>query len=351
MSFYTFIPKLLNMSLTAGIVIVFVLLLRLCLKKLPKILSYTLWSVVLFRLLCPFSVEADVSLFRFFDTSVHKQNPLTNPIESIPENRIPISTLTCIWMLGVLIMCVYALIAYLRLRNKLTPSSPLRDNILLADGISSPFVMGLVRPKIYLPSSLSEREQPYILLHEQHHIHRLDHIVKAFSFAALCIHWFNPLAWVAFVLSGRDMEMSCDEAVIRKMGDGIRGDYAESLLRLATGKPILAVIPLSFGEGDTGKRIRNLANRTKPTFSATLLSVIVCIAAAVCLLTDPPSAGITESLSTVSLSKTPVNAPDTQTSEYVYLTTKYLSLTNADGKPLEIALDIFETLPKERTEK
>ncbi len=345
-----FLPTLLRMSFTAGVVTVVVLFLRFCLKKQPKVISYALWSVVLFRLLCPFSVESDISLFRFFDTPVHKQNLPANTIEYITENRMPISALTGVWMLGVLVMCVYAVISSLRLRKKLIPSSPLRDNILLADGIVSPFVMGLVRPKIYLPSSLSEKEQPYILLHEQHHIRRLDPLIRAISFATLCIHWFNPLVWVAFILSGRDMEMSCDEAVVRKMGDNIRADYSASLLRLATGKTSLVGMPLSFGEGDPGGRIRNLANRSKPMFSATLLSVVVCIATAICLLTDPHATGITKSLSTVSLPKNPVNAPETETSEYVYLTTKYLSLTNADGKPLEIALDIFETIPKERME-
>lgn len=119
--------------------------------------------------------------------------------------------------------------------------------------------MGLVRPKIYLPSDMEEREQAYIIRHEQHHIRRGDHIIKALAFLALSIHWFNPLVWVAFIYSNKDMEMSCDEAVVKKMGDGILADYTASLLSLATGKHIIAGMPLAFGEGDTKGRIRNLA--------------------------------------------------------------------------------------------
>jgi len=166
-------------------------------------------------------------------------------------------------------------------------ASPLRDNIYLADEIHSPFVMGLFRPKIYLPSEMEEREQSYIILHEQHHIRRLDHIAKALAFAALCIHWFNPLVWAAFILSGKDMEMSCDEAVVRKLGPEIRGDYSASLLSLATGKHIMAGMPLDFGEGNTKDRIKNLASWKKPALWVVLVAVIACAALAVCLLTNP----------------------------------------------------------------
>ena len=150
-----------------------------------------------------------------------------------------------------LVMVLYAMVSYIRLRRKLITASLLRDNIYLADEIAFPFVMGLLRPKIYLPSSMAEQEQPYILMHEQHHIRRRDPVIKALAFLALCIHWFNPLVWVAFIMAGKDMEMSCDEAVVRKMGTGILADYTASLLSLATGKHIIAGMPLAFGEGDT----------------------------------------------------------------------------------------------------
>ena len=323
MDFYTFIPKLLNMSLTASVAIVFVLLLRLMLKKAPKVISYALWAVVLFRLLCPVSIESSFSLFGLMDAPTTEGTNMTTSIEYVPENIVhteypavtlpvpgvsevingtlpsgqeqlvadpleaPTTIATYVWIAGVLVMAAYSVISYRRLRQKLLTASPLRDNIYLADEITSPFVMGLVRPKIYLPSDMEEREQAYIIRHEQHHIRRGDHIIKALAFLALSIHWFNPLVWVAFIYSNKDMEMSCDEAVVKKMGDGILADYTASLLSLATGKHIIAGMPLAFGEGDTKGRIRNLANWRKPAFWVVLVAVIACIALAVGLMTNP----------------------------------------------------------------
>ena len=323
MNFYAFIPKLLNMSLTASVAIVCVLLLRLMLKKAPKVISYALWAVVLFRLLCPVSIESSFSLFGLMDAPTTESTALTTSIEYVPENIVhteypavtlpvpgvsdainstlpsgqeqlvadpleaPTTIATYVWIAGVLVMAAYSVISYRRLRQKLLTASPLRDNIYLADEITSPFVMGLVRPKIYLPSDMEEREQAYIIRHEQHHIRRGDHIAKALAFLALSIHWFNPLVWVAFICSNKDMEMSCDEAVVKKMGAGILADYTASLLSLATGKHIIAGMPLAFGEGDTKGRIRNLANWRKPAFWVVLVAVIACIALAVGLMTNP----------------------------------------------------------------
>ena len=319
MFFSACFPKLLNMSLTASVVIVFVLLLRFLLKKAPKIISYALWGLVLFRLLCPISLESGLSLFGLVHAPVTPSGTLTSSIEYIPSDLVqtespsavlpapgmeetapqgveqpaahaaetPVVLAADIWVAGVLGMGLYGVISYLRLRRKLVTASPLRENIYLVDGISSPFVLGLLHPKIYLPSSLGEQELPYIVLHEQHHIRRLDHLVKVLAFVALSLHWFNPLVWLAFVLSARDMEMSCDEAVIRKMGDGIRADYTASLLSLATGKHIIAGMPLAFGQGDTKGRIRNLANRKKPAFWVVLAGAVICVLAALGLLTNP----------------------------------------------------------------
>ena len=314
MNFYTFLPKLLNMSLTASVAIVCVLLLRLLLKKAPKVISYALWAVVLFRLLCPVSIASGLSLFGLMNVPTADTSNRTSSIVYVPENIVhtefpavtlpvpgvinainntlpqgeeqlvanpleaPIVIGTYVWLVGVLIRAVYSVASYFKLRNRLLIASPLRDNIYLADEITTPFVMGLIRPKIYLPSDTQERQQSYIILHEKHHIRRGDHIMKALAFLALSIHWFNPLVWVAFVYAGKDMEMSCDEAVVKKMGDDILADYTASLLSLATGKTIIAGVPLAFGEGDTGGRIRNLANWKKPTLWVVLLAVIACVA-------------------------------------------------------------------------
>jgi len=323
MFFYTFMPKLFNMSLTASVAIVLVILLRLLLKKAPKVISYALWGVVLFRLLCPMSIGSDFSVYNLFDAPTQESGTITSVIEYVPSNIVhteypsvtlpvpgisdvinealpqgreqlvadpleaPMSIATYVWMIGVLGMVIYSIVSYIRLRRKLSVVVPLRDNIFIADDIKSPFVVGLFRPKIYLPCNLGDKEQEYIILHEQHHIKRLDHVMKALAFLALAIHWFNPLVWVAFILASEDMEMSCDEAVIRKIGGDVRADYSASLLTLATGRRIIAGTPLAFGEGDTKGRINNLSKWKKPAVWVVIVAVIACIILAVCLLTNP----------------------------------------------------------------
>ena len=327
MFFYTFMPKLFNMSLTASVAIVLVILLRLLLKKAPKVISYALWGVVLFRLLCPVSIDSNFSVYNLFDAPAQESGTITSVIEYIPSNIVhteypsvalpvpgisdvindalpqgqeqlvadpleaPMSFATYAWMIGVLVMAIYSIVSYIRLRRKLSVVVPLRDNIFIADDIKSPFVVGLFRPKIYLPCNLGDKEQEYIILHEQHHIKRLDHVMKALAFLALAIHWFNPLVWVAFILASKDMEMSCDEAVIRKLGGDVRADYSASLLTLATGRRIIAGTPLAFGEGDTKGRINNLSKWKKPAVWVVLIAVVACAVLAVTVLTNPITMG------------------------------------------------------------
>ena len=327
MFFYTFMPKLFNMSLTASVAIVLVILLRLLLKKAPKVISYALWGVVLFRLLCPVSIDSNFSVYNLFDAPAQESGTITSVIEYIPSNIVhteypsvalpvpgisdvinealpqgqeqlvadpleaPMSFATYAWMIGVLVMAIYSIVSYIRLRRKLSVVVPLRDNIFIADDIKSPFVVGLFRPKIYLPCNLGDKEQEYIILHEQHHIKRLDHVMKALAFLALAIHWFNPLVWVAFILASKDMEMSCDEAVIRKVDGDVRADYSASLLTLATGRRIIAGTPLAFGEGDTKGRINNLSKWKKPEVWVVLIAVVACAVLAVTVLTNPITMG------------------------------------------------------------
>ena len=327
MFFYTFMPKLFNMSLTASVAIVLVILLRLLLKKAPKVISYALWGVVLFRLLCPVSIGSNFSVYNLFDAPAQESGTITSVIEYVPSNIVhteypsvalpvpvisdvindvlpqgqeqlvadpleaPMSFATYAWMIGVLVMVIYSIVSYIRLRRKLSVVVPLRDNIFIADDIKSPFVVGLFRPKIYLPCNLGDKEQEYIILHEQHHIKRLDHVMKALAFLALAIHWFNPLVWVAFILASKDMEMSCDEAVIRKVDGDVRADYSASLLTLATGRRIIAGTPLAFGEGDTKGRINNLSKWKKPAVWVVLIAVVACAVLAVTVLTNPITMG------------------------------------------------------------
>lgn len=322
---YELLPIVFNMSVTASVAILFVLLARLLLKKAPKIFSYALWAAVLFRLLCPVSVTAGFSLLGLFDAPAAETTAHTSVVEYIPKDVVhtpypkvnlpvsgiseavnealpqgqeqttadpleaPVAIATMVWLAGIFAMAVYSIVSFLRLRRKLIDAVPLHDNIYLADYIDSPFVMGILRPRIYLPSALPEREQTYIIFHEQHHIRQLDHIIKALAFIALCIHWFNPLVWAAFVLSGKDMEMNCDEAVVKKLGEDIRADYSASLLSLATGRRMIAGTPLAFGEGDTKSRIRNLLNWKKPKVWLVLLAAAACVVSVFACAANPSS--------------------------------------------------------------
>lgn len=327
-------PIVCNMSLTASVVILAVLAVRLLLRRAPKVFSYALWAVVLFRLLCPVSVTSAVSLLGALGAPAQERTAVTSVVEYVPadivrnmapavtplpqepfpaepgENIVstapsvtqpaaapasplsgPVAVLTLTWLTGIALLLLYSVVSLLRLRRRLVGAVRLEDNIYLADHIPSPFVMGLFRPKIYLPSTLTETERGYILRHEQYHLRRRDHVVKLLSFLALCVHWFNPLVWAAFILAGKDMEMSCDEAVVRELGEDIRADYSASLLSLATGRRIVAGMPLAFGEGDTGGRIRNLLNWKRPQPWIIAVCAVVCVGLIALCAANPKGSG------------------------------------------------------------
>ena len=311
----------LNMSIAAAVIIAAVLLARLLLRRAPKSFSYALWAVVLFRLLCPVSVSSAVSLLGLLDAPAQENTQYTTVIEyyappAAPQlSAPPVSvsappavsepvtgggtaggqagaagvgsgeTAAIVWALGVCAMLLYGAASYIRLRRSLVGNIALEGNIRLADSINSPFVLGIFRPKIYLPSDICEGEREYIVLHERQHIRRGDHVFKALAFIALGLHWFNPLVWLSFVLAGRDMEMSCDEAVLKKLGEGVCADYSASLLRFAAGRRGALSVPLAFGESGIKGRIKNLLRWKRPrawiSAAAALLCAVVLAACAV----------------------------------------------------------------------
>ncbi len=203
----------------------------------------------------------------------------------------PLQIAAAVWALGVMAMLIYGAASYIRLRRRLVGSIALEGNIRLADGAESPFVLGIFRPKIYLPSDIGEGEREYVVLHERQHIRRGDHVVKALAFLALSLHWFNPMAWLSFVLAGRDMEMSCDEAVLKKLGEGVRADYSASLLRFAAGRRSVLAVPLAFGESGIKGRIKNLLRWRRPrawiSAAAAMLCAVVLAACAMNPAADP----------------------------------------------------------------
>ena len=319
--------QIIGMSRAAGIIIVIVCIVRMLLKRFPKYISCLLWSIVLFRLFCPAAWESQISpipgIKPAFYADMSKEDiaakgqdallpdGLTIPYPDDKTANIPeteqitdISFLQegndkaaetswqalfllfgkYVWAAGTGFMFLYCAVSFVKIRRRVSTAIPLKENIYMTDKAIPPFVMGIIHPRIYLPEGLDGQEQEYIILHEKLHIRRLDNIVKPVAFAALCIHWFNPLVWIAFFLFCKDMEMSCDEAVIKKLGEAVKADYSASLLALSTQRRMIRGMAMHFGEGNTKERIQNLAafRRRKKGVLAVLLAgvavLIVCLA-------------------------------------------------------------------------
>lgn len=304
--------SILNMSLTASYVILFVILIRLLLKKAPKFISYTIWGVVAFRLIIPFSFESMFSLIPRNTNAItipqdiiYQQSPQINSgievVDSFVNQSLPVPTTQAsvnplqiyievgsyIWILGVIALIVYSFVSILIIKRQLKSVQLIEKNIFEAKNLKTPFVLGPIKPKIYLPVGLDATERGYILLHEQTHIHRKDHIIKILAFIILSIHWFNPLVWIAFMLMSTDMELSCDERVLKEMDEDIKKPYANSLLALATERHILNSSPLAFGEGNVKDRIKNVLNYRKPNFWVSAIVIITVTAVAIGLMMNP----------------------------------------------------------------
>jgi len=308
----------LNMSLRASYVILFVILVRLLLRKAPKVISYALWGVVAFRLVIPFSFESIFSLMprntnivQIPGDIVYQQSPqiyseiktatsylsrsLPTPVVSTSANQLQLilqavmKTGPYVWFTGIIVLLAYSLISVLLIKRQLKAARLIENNIYEADNLKTPFVFGIIRPKIYLPFGLDSGERSFILLHEQTHIQRKDNLVKILAFLIVTIHWFNPLVWIAFMLMGTDMELSCDEKVLKLIKEDIKKSYADSLLSLATGRHILNGSPLAFGEGNVKRRIKNVLNYKKPGFWVIFLSIIIAAAITIGLATNPKS--------------------------------------------------------------
>ena len=310
--------QMLNMSFTAGFVIMVVLLVRMLLKKAPKIFSYIIWSVVLFRLICPFSFEstisfipvkadpipADIGMMEIpnIDTGIEVLNNSINPVlpqatvtASINPMQIWLFIGEIIWIIGIIVLLIYSLVSLISLIKKLRAAEKIEmeEDVYSLNGLDTAFVLGFVKPKIYIPLGLSEKEKKYIILHERTHIKRFDHIIRLISFFVLCLYWLNPLVWVAFILAMKDMEISCDESVLKQADSDIRSDYATSLLRFATQQKSIKASPLAFGEGDTKARIKNAVSYKKPAFWVSIVIGVVIICILIGLFANPKTKNIT----------------------------------------------------------
>ena len=301
--------SILNMSLTGAFVIAVICFARLPLRKAPKFISYLLWLVAGFRLVVPFSLESIFSLMPFtaapIPTDVAAYNIIridetvsSTFIDTLPA-AVPQATqtpfqiwtfLAVIWLAGFIAMVIYSIVSIFLLKQKMKNAKHTEDNIYEADNIRTPFVIGLFSPKIYMPAGLTKIEHTYILLHEQTHIKRYDHIIKIAAYLTLSLHWFNPLAWLAFILMNADMEMSCDERVLFELGDGVRDDYSLSLVRFASNRRITIGCPLAFGEGGIKERVKRVLRFKKPSrvviITAVMLAAVFSIGFALNKATD-----------------------------------------------------------------
>ncbi|WP_053372893.1 M56 family metallopeptidase [Paenibacillus sp. FJAT-27812] len=320
----TLFLKILNMTLTATYVIVAVLLVRLLLKRAPKKYSYLLWAIVLFRLVCPVSISSELSLFNappFDMTAAQKSGkaalsyvpadigymekpgmtvgiptmnvmisdslPPATPAASANPLQIWIQIGTVLWCSGTAALLIYGVVSYFRLKRRMVTAVRLDNHIFESDNIRSPFILGFIKPRIYIPFGLREQERVYILKHEAYHLKRKDHLIKPLAFVVLAFHWFNPLAWLAFALMAKDMEMSCDEKVLSETDSDIAKEYCTSLLSFAANRRFPSASPLAFGETGIRERIKNILRFRAPKKRVIAFSAAACILAVAVCATNP----------------------------------------------------------------
>ena len=304
--------KIVNMSISASWLVLVVLILRFVLKKAPKWVNILLWGIVAIRLICPFSFESALSLIPSAETFPEKIisgpsfdvqtgiTPVDNRINdylgdryfegvTVPANNgnTIMTILTIVWTIGILLLVAYTVISYWRLNRKVDTAVRYKDNIFQSENVSSPFVLGLIKPRIYLPFKLDGQDMEHVVAHEQAHIRRKDHWWKPLGFLLLTIHWFNPLMWLAYVLLCRDIELACDEKVIKGLGNEQRADYTQALVACSVNRRMIAACPLAFGEVGVKERVKSVMNYKKPAFWVIIIAVIICVGVAACFLTNP----------------------------------------------------------------
>jgi len=355
--------KIINMSITASWLVVAVVLLRLVLKKAPKVVSLILWALVGIRLILPISLESVFSLVPSAQTfpsdfatsttpSINSGIPTldTNintiitqsPLPSIPNGSqistpgasptvpgasptvpgasptvpeaSPMETIvyiaSIVWAAGVAIMLLYALVSYIRLRLRVREAVRTEGNVMVCDHIASPFILGIIRPKIYIPSSTDIKDVYYVLAHENAHLKRRDHFWKPLGFLLLSVYWFNPVLWVAYVLLCRDIELACDEKVIKELGIEAKKPYSTALVNCSVSHRAITVCPLAFGEVGVKRRVKNVLNYKKPAFWIIIVAIIACVVVTLCFLTNPTS---DDNTTTTNPDTTTTTNPDTTT--------------------------------------
>ena len=306
--------KIINMSISASYIVLAVLLLRFILRKAPKWITVILWGIVAIRLVSPFSIESVLSLIPNsevvspdimmdrtpeINTGIPIVNQVVNPIISSSFTPNPgtsanplqlwIPTFAVMWIIGMIALLAYTVISYAKVKRKIETAVPYTDNIYQSENVVSPFVLGIIKPKIYLPFGMNKKDMEHVVSHEKSHIRRKDHLWKPLGFLLLSLHWFNPLMWLGYVLLCRDIELACDEKVIKELDHDARADYSEALLTCSVNRRMIAACPLAFGEVGVKDRIKSVLSYKKPAFWIIIAAIVACVVVAVCFLTNPPS--------------------------------------------------------------
>ena len=309
--------KLLNMSITASWIILAVLGIRLLFRRIPKWITCLLWGVVAIRLIFPFSIESTFSLqpsaepirtstmvegelipyVPSVDSNIGVVENTVNPLlaeafayqetESVAPLQIATEIAGSVWLCGMVVLLIFALVSMIKLRLRVREAVRYKENIYICDAVKFPFILGIIKPRIYLSSALSEEEMDYIIAHERAHLKRKDHLWKPFGYLLLCIYWFNPLCWIAYIMLCKDIELACDEKVIKDMSFGDKKEYSRVLLFCATQRHLVMACPLAFGEVGVKERVKTVLNYKKPTFWITIAAIVVCAIVAICFLTNP----------------------------------------------------------------
>ncbi len=307
-----FFLNVVNMSISAGWIVLAVMLLRLLLKKAPKRITVLLWGIVAMRLVCPFAVESALSLIPSAQTINPEAalNPpvinsgvpiIDNSVNSVigdttisvqPEKdinlfRFMMPYLAGLWLAGIAVLLIYTAVSFMRIKRKVGTAVLLRDNIFQSEKVVSPFVLGIIKPKIYLPFDIDERNARQVIAHEQAHIRRRDHWWKPLGFLILTLHWFNPLVWLGFVLFCRDIEFACDENAVKDLSADSRADYSQALLALSVNRRRITACPPAFVEVGVKERVKSVLNYKKPAFAMIAAAIVVFAAASACFLTNP----------------------------------------------------------------
>jgi len=311
--------RILNMSISASWIVLVVLVLRGVLRKAPKWIMVLLWGIVALRLVCPITLESAMSLLPSAETispkiltepfaGIHSGidlvdnvvNPVIRDAYTVTDIEksgqtfvLGVRFFSRIWVCGMIALSIYTVISYGRLRRKVSTAVRYRENIYQSEYVTSPFILGILRPRIYVPYGMEPQQLAHVLAHERAHIHRGDHWWKPFGYLLLMIHWFNPLMWLAYTLFCRDIELACDEKVIRELNSEQRADYTQALLACSVSHSSIAACPLAFGEVGVKDRVKSVMQYKKPGFWMLLLALLACLGVAVCFLTDPEQGSFT----------------------------------------------------------